>query len=253
MSPPPTSIDGTDITGATIDGQDVQEITIDGQVVFVASTEAVFVDDWADGNLFSNRTSFDTLAYTGPDPFGRFVPVGRFPWETPSGESASSLSGNELLIQTDEVAQNDATLDMTTGKTVWEAEIDFTNGGTGGRRAVTWNLAYDSQVFDSGDSKPVVDSYCLKMAPGVFIGFNHFDSNGNRNQPAFKSTNFTNDVHVMRIEREANGDFTVFDDGDVVFTFNDTSLTSTSFTGFSGQDGDVGNVTVDYLEIFQPN
>jgi len=36
MSPPPTSIDGTDITGATIDGQDVKEITIDGQVVFTA-------------------------------------------------------------------------------------------------------------------------------------------------------------------------------------------------------------------------
>jgi hypothetical protein len=36
MTPPPTSIDGTDITGATIDGQEVQEITIDGQTVFTA-------------------------------------------------------------------------------------------------------------------------------------------------------------------------------------------------------------------------
>jgi hypothetical protein len=36
MTPPPTSIDGTDITGATIDGQDVQEITVDGQTVFTA-------------------------------------------------------------------------------------------------------------------------------------------------------------------------------------------------------------------------
>jgi len=35
---PPTSIDGTDITGATIDGQDVQEITVDGQTVFTAAT-----------------------------------------------------------------------------------------------------------------------------------------------------------------------------------------------------------------------
>jgi len=31
---PPTSIDGTDITGATIDGTDVTEITVDGQTVF---------------------------------------------------------------------------------------------------------------------------------------------------------------------------------------------------------------------------
>jgi len=35
----PTSIDGTDITGATIDGQDVQEITVDGQTVFTAGPD----------------------------------------------------------------------------------------------------------------------------------------------------------------------------------------------------------------------
>jgi len=37
---PPTSIDGTDITGATIDGTDVQEITVDGQTVFSAVGDA---------------------------------------------------------------------------------------------------------------------------------------------------------------------------------------------------------------------
>ena len=36
---PPTSIDGTDITGATIDNQEVQEITVDGDVVFSAGPE----------------------------------------------------------------------------------------------------------------------------------------------------------------------------------------------------------------------
>jgi hypothetical protein len=45
---PPTSIDGTDITGATIDGQDVQEITVDGQTVFIAQQ---IVDDFEDGDL----------------------------------------------------------------------------------------------------------------------------------------------------------------------------------------------------------
>jgi len=38
---PPTSIDGTDITGATIDGTDVQEITVDGQTVFSALPSTV--------------------------------------------------------------------------------------------------------------------------------------------------------------------------------------------------------------------
>jgi len=37
---PPTSIDGTDITGATIDGTDVTEITVDGDTVFQSSQVA---------------------------------------------------------------------------------------------------------------------------------------------------------------------------------------------------------------------
>jgi len=41
----PTSIDGTDITGATIDGTDVQEITVDGDVVFSAQTLPVAYSD----------------------------------------------------------------------------------------------------------------------------------------------------------------------------------------------------------------
>jgi len=43
---PPTSIDGTDITGATIDGQDVEEITVDGQTVFTAGPDVVFTESW---------------------------------------------------------------------------------------------------------------------------------------------------------------------------------------------------------------
>ena len=56
---PPTSIDGTDITGATIDGTDVQEITVDGDVVFSAQTLPV---------AYSNLRSwypFDATEYGG--------------------------------------------------------------------------------------------------------------------------------------------------------------------------------------------
>jgi hypothetical protein len=44
---PPTSIDGTDITGATIDGTDVTEITVDGQTVFTADAlPGIYKHDW---------------------------------------------------------------------------------------------------------------------------------------------------------------------------------------------------------------
>jgi len=69
---PPTSIDGTDITGATIDGTDVTEITVDGDVVFtpappVPSLPNSVVHRWEVDKLgLSNGASVGTI----PDQVG---------------------------------------------------------------------------------------------------------------------------------------------------------------------------------------
>jgi len=67
----PTSIDGTDITGATIDGQDVQEITVDGDVVFSAFPENVF-EDFESGNVNDWTNRFSSLAITSNAINGNF-------------------------------------------------------------------------------------------------------------------------------------------------------------------------------------
>jgi len=56
---PPTSIDGTDINGATIDGTDVTEITVDGDVVFSsgAPIPGTLVSEW-----FNNEGSGTTAS-----------------------------------------------------------------------------------------------------------------------------------------------------------------------------------------------
>jgi len=61
---PPTSIDGTDITGATIDGTDVQEITVDGDTVFTAGP--TIIDDF-DANDFTTKWNINGTAgsFTG--------------------------------------------------------------------------------------------------------------------------------------------------------------------------------------------
>jgi len=59
---PPTSIDGTDITGATIDGTDVQEITVDGDVVFSAGLNSYDIS-----MLSSPVYHFDAAAVTASD------------------------------------------------------------------------------------------------------------------------------------------------------------------------------------------
>jgi len=60
----PTSIDGTDITGATIDGNDVQEITVDGQTVFTAVPAGAF-----DITQFSFDTSLSVGLEAGASEF----------------------------------------------------------------------------------------------------------------------------------------------------------------------------------------
>jgi len=74
---PPTSIDGTDITGATIDGTDVQEITVDGDVVFsgaIPDTQldhlwlaptATQADPWVDENGSIDVSSEGSPSLTG--------------------------------------------------------------------------------------------------------------------------------------------------------------------------------------------
>jgi len=68
---PPTSIDGTDITGATIDGTDVTEITVDGQTVFTAApavpdqSNLVFHLDASQESLSNNQTTTTVTDFSG--------------------------------------------------------------------------------------------------------------------------------------------------------------------------------------------
>jgi len=65
---PPTSIDGTDISGATIDGQDVQQITVDGQTVFTAGPDITIVDDYEDGDISEYAGDTGNASIISSDP-----------------------------------------------------------------------------------------------------------------------------------------------------------------------------------------
>jgi len=75
---PPTSIDGTDITGATIDGTDVTEITVDGQTVFTAGGEFGEVslyefENNANDTVGSNNGTFVNGAFSANAEYGSFA------------------------------------------------------------------------------------------------------------------------------------------------------------------------------------
>jgi len=101
MTPPPTSIDGTDITGATIDGTDVTEITVDGDTVFAAL-------DIPDAGLKHHYTSREVNAS--------------------DGDAISTLTdqeGSEDLSQTNSSLQATYKTDQINGNPVLRFESDY--------------------------------------------------------------------------------------------------------------------------------
>jgi len=64
MTPPPTSIDGTEITGATIDGTEVTEITVDGDTVFTAGLpNSGLIQDYYDPRNLTKSTGDDVSSW----------------------------------------------------------------------------------------------------------------------------------------------------------------------------------------------
>jgi len=89
----PTSIDGTDITGATIDGTDVTEITVDGQTVFSPGPP--------DANLLHSR--YDATQITGVTG-GSSISS----WDDVTGNGFNLDQGNGASYETNELNGMDA-------------------------------------------------------------------------------------------------------------------------------------------------
>jgi len=145
---PPTSIDGTDITGATIDGTDVQEITVDGDVVFTAdSTPATLIHQYTASNFtgtswpdnvgtadMSIQGSLSSTSYpngapavsAGVNDFGRA--------DGPQVLGSEQTFGIGFTIQTTDT--NDPTdyiglLDSSSGDGFGIRDTDFSDGSNG--------------------------------------------------------------------------------------------------------------------------
>jgi len=85
---PPTSIDGTDITGATIDGTDVQEITVDGQTVFTSGPPSQGLLHHWDWSAPNSTTSFVEDLAGSADASGTFNGFGSI-----NGKQAGFFNG----------------------------------------------------------------------------------------------------------------------------------------------------------------
>jgi len=149
---PPTSIDGTDITGATIDGTDVQEITVDGQTVFSAGPS--LTDIVAPGNLvawypFEDGAKDETRTGGALDNAGVSVGSSIDHSGTLSGSiSVQSSGGNNDL----DAGTNSGSLDCNGGSmTVTNhPDINFSSGNLTITWWVNFNTNTQGDIFEKG-------------------------------------------------------------------------------------------------------
>jgi hypothetical protein len=186
MSPPPTNIDGTDITGATIDGTEVQSITIDGQEVFSADAH----------------------------PGGKLA---HYAIDTTSDTSFSDITGNRpdasLQAGTNSIADarffQGFVLDFPGGDTA------FLNTSTGPFTGITLAATIDHQVSQTGSTIIMLGD---GGNTGVLLGIDKSNSNrfgfetlGVNNPTTIRTqSDITLGVEhrlVARINSDGSGDF----------------------------------------------
>jgi len=227
----PTSIDGTDITGATIDGTDVTEITVDGDTVFTAAPQSQILDDFADsptvsGSSITNRDDFSTLSYQGPSPGGDFNPSGSRPdWNIEFGGASVDNTADTLTI-----TQADSVLSVANGDfddNVWEWEMKFNSTnrtsfmvyihaeGTDPRSSFT------TPRFQNGDV-----GYAVRF-DSKFDFFQLVENDGSNFNVLIDDANPPGPTtfNTFKVTHESNGDFELFRNGVSVGTANDTSHT----------------------------
>ena len=159
---PPTSIDGTDITGATIDGTDVQEITVDGDVVFSAQTLPV---------AYSNLVAwypFDSAEYGGSNADDVTAIIGG------SGDDTAydgTVSGATYLSNgggTDiNAGANSGAFDFDGNNDQISTNLNFPNSAT----TITAWINQDTQ--DTDEYQPIF--HAAEFTSGLFITRSGFD------------------------------------------------------------------------------
>jgi len=159
---PPTSIDGTDITGATIDGTDVTEITVDGQTVFTSAL------------TFNDAIENDDLSMFQGDTFDYDTVTSKV-FDGNRSLSVNNSTGNSNLVNDiDSMMFSDAGLDRypVAGDTFeFYAKPDYGVGG--GNLNLMWGV-------DSNDPFGSYLRYYMRNRSNSFSFVEEVNNGGNR-------------------------------------------------------------------------
>jgi len=235
---PPTSIDGTDITGATIDGTDVTEITVDGQTVFTAQTLPV---------AYSNLVAwypFDSATYGGSNADDVTAIIGGSGDDTAYDGTVNGAS----------YQSSGGVTDINAGAN--SGAFDF---GTNDNIATTWDFSgmssysymfylkpanLDSQDAFGQSSGGVPNTNATVGTFGTTdLFFEHYDSTGSASNTVGNGISMTAGQWKHVAATWDGSTFECFADGVSVTTFSVSSLGTSSLDVFIGSPD--GNRDID--------
>jgi len=241
---PPTSIDGTDITGATIDGTDVQEITVDGDVVFSAvppiPDENIYLQDDFDDNRLTNRIDNGTTTYNGV--------TGTYRPEYTTETSFGSVSGGILRAFEGETVSTSLNLNLSNTIT-WEFfDVDISNMGFNFGDCVF--TMYASQITQRGTSsnhRHTLDAFNLNISESGEIGLQYVDINENSTTFITASTNLS--IFDLKVTRTSNGTWEIFVNNISVGTGTNNTSVTPNFFDITARDTDKSDIRLTEYKI----
>jgi len=238
MSPPPTSIDGTGISGVTIDGQEVQKITIDGNTVFggIPDSDVYLHDDFEDNKL-TNRDGSGTTTYNGVQ--GIFRPE----WTLDTG--TETVSNGQLIGNDGDHFRADINLNLNFDIN-WI--LDFTIPENGVNDSTNFTLYSESTTEVSGFSNGYAEGYVFVTDTSSNTRLVKLGSSGNATRLLEGLPN-PNQGDVL-VTRTSTGDWSVTIDGTTFGPVNDTEYTNPEYLGFSKRENEVGDIaTVESIKV----
>jgi len=206
---PPTSIDGTDITGATIDGTDVTEITVDGDVVFQSIVISNLVDirfpmDEGIGTTLNDQFSFNTASLiNGAGWDTKASATGGFRTSYDDTQSQYWISDNKLPVN-----ETDMTLlmwfewDGTQSEEYWPPLFMSPTNPTPTLADGGWTIQYDSNA---------ALLYIAMRSGGSFTGDTASGYQISANEPYFLAWTFSGNSCTYRLYENSGGLTKVYD------------------------------------------
>jgi len=211
---PPTSIDGTDITGATIDGTDVEEITVDGQTVFTAvpslptsgllhrydASELTGETDGQNVDTLPDLAGSNDLSRTGTVEYATNA-INGLPALRTFGRGDGIMTGGSVLSQPfavwyawdfisdtisgEQIFANSGGFDVSVlpaqggDHEIWAGSLLTAGSSTFGKLVNGWEFDGGSSAIYEGTTQLVTGNTGSAGTPGGFVLFNRRISAGN--------------------------------------------------------------------------